>query len=120
MVVVQVACVVKLTNNVLNHCVLQCVYKKHGIVKLKYQEDPLVLKRKSPIQEHSTFQYLSNAIAGDSFFVFSFFSSLYISLTSIVKFDSLYLMILFNRGSFYSHTEWHYAVNSKHMDVPNT
>ena len=42
MVVVQVACVVKLTNNVLNRCVLQCVYKKHGIVKLKYQEDPLV------------------------------------------------------------------------------
>ena len=54
------------------------------------------------------------------FLFFLFFSSLYISLTSIVKFDSLYLMIPFNRGSFYSHTEWHYAVNSKPMDVPNT
>ena len=55
------------------------------------------------------------------FFVFSFFFFVvHISLTSIVKFDSLYLMIPFNRGSFYSHTEWHYAVNSKPMDVPNT
>ena len=55
------------------------------------------------------------------FFIFCFFFFVvHISLTSIVKFDSLYLMILFNRGSFYSHTEWHYAVNSKPMDVPNT